>query len=854
MTPEFKAALGGLAQIPQWFVWRLEWNPEERKYNKVPWVAGVGAVDSEDPQFWMSYDEAVQRVVQMRAGLNGVLTYTLGFRFTEGCGYWFFDLDECAVDGVLDAHASEMVQRFPGAMVEWSSSARGVHVFGKGECPEHSTKHKPTRMEFYTKNRGCAFGLAGVCSGSADTNHDQAVRALINEYFKPSAVRSKLVGGRHADWRGPEDDEELIRRALRAKKSAESFFGGKASFEQLWMGQATKDSEHDLALASHLAFWTGCDAERMERLMRQSGMMREKWNEHRTYLVDLTIAKAIDGCERVYQEPVKSVAAQQEMYGTAPVTIITEGATPIVIERGAAPSQLVSPEMMARVEELLDEVTSCGTFDEMHNTVIPKVREAAIPRAIAERLANAINKRLEFWNGKLPIAQVRALICPPVVAGSGGSQAPEWAMRHCYVQEDDGFFDLASGVVKTRNSFNAEYERMMPMKDNGAREDAAEWALNRWQISVVQRKAYRPDQPEFFAWDGAEYVNLYTTIGIPEPCAFTEAGIRGIEAFKTMLWGMCNQREYVYTMLLNWIAHNVQQPGVKIRWSPILKGCPGDGKSLITEVLRAAMGGSRHVAITGNATLTASGGFTDWATGCAVNVLEEIMIRGREQYRLYNLMKEFITNNVVSINPKGKVKYQTFNTTNHLALTNHNDGLPMEDDDRRWMVVFSPWLNRQQMRELCGGPETVKAMFKAIDYAYKHCAGEFRAWFLSITMDGRFDRDDEAPMTPEKLAMITTSKDDAETIAARIIEEGMVGITARALCSASLTQAMKIACMSNGVEIPKTTSLAHMLTRMGFTRHPKILKWKDKARTIWIRNGISDDPEKIREILDMSNS
>ena len=37
-----------------------------------------------------------------------------------------------------------------------------------------------------------------------------------------------------ADWRGPTDDDELIRRALAAKPSAERAFGGKATFADLW--------------------------------------------------------------------------------------------------------------------------------------------------------------------------------------------------------------------------------------------------------------------------------------------------------------------------------------------------------------------------------------------------------------------------------------------------------------------------------------------------------------------------------------------------------------------------------------------------------------------------------------------
>jgi len=55
------------------------------------------------------------------------------------------------------------------------------------------------------------------------------------------------------------------------------------TFSRLWAGDTSAhggdDSAADLALCNLLAFWTGRDAERMDRLFRQSGLMREKWDQ-----------------------------------------------------------------------------------------------------------------------------------------------------------------------------------------------------------------------------------------------------------------------------------------------------------------------------------------------------------------------------------------------------------------------------------------------------------------------------------------------------------------------------------------------------------------------------------------------
>jgi hypothetical protein len=69
-------------------------------------------------------------------------------------------------------------------------------------------------------------------------------------------------------------DEELIEKAKGA--------GNGDTFTPLWEGEASKYStpaQADLALCSMLAFWTGGDGIWMDELYRQSGLMREKWDE-----------------------------------------------------------------------------------------------------------------------------------------------------------------------------------------------------------------------------------------------------------------------------------------------------------------------------------------------------------------------------------------------------------------------------------------------------------------------------------------------------------------------------------------------------------------------------------------------
>ncbi len=78
-----------------------------------------------------------------------------------------------------------------------------------------------------------------------------------------------------------------------AARTPQGAFGTGMSFVSLWAGdvEETRRSEADQSLANRLAFWTGRDCDRIERLMRSSNLTREKWDTHSSYLRN-TILKA----------------------------------------------------------------------------------------------------------------------------------------------------------------------------------------------------------------------------------------------------------------------------------------------------------------------------------------------------------------------------------------------------------------------------------------------------------------------------------------------------------------------------------------------------------------------------------
>lgn len=131
--PEPGAVVAGLAERPQWLVWRYEpGETPEKKPRKMPYYAGGGRRHGDqgsdrDRAALATY--AVAAEAAAKRGYDGV-----GFAFLPGDGLIGIDLD-----GMIDAETGEISERCAeiikacDSYTEWSPSGKGVHIICAGE-------------------------------------------------------------------------------------------------------------------------------------------------------------------------------------------------------------------------------------------------------------------------------------------------------------------------------------------------------------------------------------------------------------------------------------------------------------------------------------------------------------------------------------------------------------------------------------------------------------------------------------------------------------------------------------------------------------------------------------------------
>ncbi len=303
-SPPF-GGIAELAQYQQFVTWRSEARPGSAKPAKVPYDPKTGQRASvSDPTTWGSYAQV--RLACLQHGHDGV-----GFVLTEGDPFWGGDIDHCR-----DPETGQITPEAEAAVLlcdtytEVSPSGTGLRVIGRGVLPPGPRKnggferYDDKRFVTITSNH-----LPGTPTNIADCSNRMAA---IHSAFTAFGEQAKRQSNRrytaadleNADSPAPAvdiADDDLPQRMFASRSGNEI----KALWRGNWQEKYGSQNEADLAMCSHLAFWTGRNPARMDGLMRESGLMRAKWDESHyadgsTY-GEATIAKAMETVHATYR-------------------------------------------------------------------------------------------------------------------------------------------------------------------------------------------------------------------------------------------------------------------------------------------------------------------------------------------------------------------------------------------------------------------------------------------------------------------------------------------------------------------------------------------------------------------------
>lgn len=581
--------------MPSRFInYRLELKPGALKADKIPCNGEGAPINPHDPSQWLTHEAASARIGGSVSGVGVVL---------NGDGWFVIDLDNCfdIATGQWNTASQAIWKSFPGALGEMSVSGKGLHIFGRCNPAQLADRRNKWNgwLEFYTDKRFIALGPHGI-SPIGGTYRDVDWTSQLLHLVPEREHAGEVPEGRDPSYTGPDDDDTLISMMLRSK-SAAAAFGSGVTVADLWNanvavlsraypafdgGGGFDHSAADAALMSHLAFWTGRDMPRMDRLFRRSGLMRDKYEKRKDYRSD-TIKGAASMCKRVYDVPPRT---------TMPGTI------------GAAVAQQTqSTEQFLTIPEMIEHFKGCVYVRDSHRVLVPD---------------GAMLKPEQFN------------------ATYGGHQ----------------FQMTLDGTRPTKKAFEALTECMVH------------------KFPSAKRSTFRADMPTGTIID--DEVNVYVKPDV-------KMRMMDISRFHEFLEKLLpDPRDRA--IITAWCAAQVQYPGVKFQWAPVMQGTEGNGKSLIASCLTYAIG-PQFVHEPRASQLNSQ--FISFDEHKLLIVVEEIHMGGRRA--VLDDLKARITNARVEVEAKGQDKRLIRNTANWFFCTNYRDAVLKSRNDRRYAIFFT---------------------------------------------------------------------------------------------------------------------------------------------------------------------
>lgn len=276
-----------LREQPRWVVWRWgDVDAKTGKRRKPPYCATDlrRHGSSTDPATWATFEQAVAVVEAGKA--DGI-----GFAL---CPPWVgVDLDEELLEAERDLIAFAL-----DSYTEESVSGTGLHVIVRAHL--NGGRH-PEGFGVFQEGR------LWYCSGKPVTGMSTTIEdrqreldAVLKQYLPNNRVPDvpEHDDGRHAREPLGLDDQELLERMFSSKSGTKI----RSLWDGLWSDYPSQ-SEADLALLTHLAWWTDRDAGRMETMFRSSELYREEGPQKPKGIgyLQRTIEAAIAGTSEGYQ-------------------------------------------------------------------------------------------------------------------------------------------------------------------------------------------------------------------------------------------------------------------------------------------------------------------------------------------------------------------------------------------------------------------------------------------------------------------------------------------------------------------------------------------------------------------------
>jgi hypothetical protein len=279
----------------RWVNWKYEKDDKGRD-TKIPYqIDGVHKASSINPATWSTYDEAEKSL------------QNIGIIFTPDQTLLGIDIDHCLEDNQIPEEIRLFVE-LANTYTEVSPSGKGLHLYIKLTGPLKLLRSKKAPYELYTSGR--FFTVSQKVWGeekSVRIMSPEEVIKLLETIDYPWENTDKIDTYNEKQITSSNLDDASILDKMFDSKNGDKIYA-------LYNSDISKynddDSSADMALCSHLAFWTGHNAPQMERIWQRSPLGQRKKTQTRRDYRERTIKAVIRGSTEIYKPSEAKIIEQ----------------------------------------------------------------------------------------------------------------------------------------------------------------------------------------------------------------------------------------------------------------------------------------------------------------------------------------------------------------------------------------------------------------------------------------------------------------------------------------------------------------------------------------------------------------
>jgi len=254
-------------------------------------------------------------------------------------------------------------------------------------------------------------------------------------------------------------------------------------------------------------------------------------------------------------------------------------------------------------------------------------------------------------------------------------------LKNCiYIKQRDKFFDLTTNEEYKKEAIDFTYARLFNKKTPSTfiKNNPKRIAVEEW---IYDPENYKEDK-KLITQDDKLYLNSY------EPSSL-DAEEGNIDLWEKLLNHYFNDQMKYREHFLDWLAFQIQNPGVKIRHALILVSTQYQvGKGSMWRAIKQMFGNHNAKEIDVGQALDKSKGFL---TNSQLVLIDEMQSAGKfdEKMKLLNDLKRIITEDHISSRAL-YIDYKIIKScTNYLLFTNHVNALSLPNNEVRYWVYVS---------------------------------------------------------------------------------------------------------------------------------------------------------------------